>query len=132
MSIFLYFTNRERFRAKYMPRIAGWMVALAASRARRKLKRIGPISVLIDNCTIGYGVTHETVRVNDHARKCGYLARVPVWGLENTSEEHRNATYLPGISYLNCLGLINLFTSAELFAERFSQPVGLVQGVRYM
>ena len=51
--------------------------------------------------------------------------------VENTSDECKNIQYLPGIALLAEQGHIELYSSAELKAERFRQPVGRYSGYGY-
>lgn len=121
--------NPERLRRKYFPKVADWMLRRGIEEARAKLEGLGPASILIDNTVLGFAVTHETRWIPFSAKgKGGIAARVPVYSLANKTREHRNASYLPPIVYLAELGLLKLWTSAELSDERFRQPVGRYRG----
>jgi hypothetical protein len=128
----------EGARFKYMPTIARWMARNSTNLARSELKRIGPISLLVDNTVLQHSVTHETAQISTGVKKwgshdvpTGYAARIAVHPADSTSIEYQNIQYLPGIVHLAREGLVNLKTSAELWDEQFHQPVGRFRGYGY-
>ena len=112
-----------------MPRVARLVLDHATQSARRTLKKQAPLTLLIDNTVLDIAVTHENKWVT-HSRG-GYIARVPVYGRKNTSERHRQSSYLTGIAHLARLGLVRLHQSAELENEQFRQPSGRYRGYGY-
>ena len=122
-------TLPERLRFRLMPRVARFALDQATRVTRQKLSAERPLSVLVDNTILDIAVTHEGKWVK-HSRG-GYVARVPVYGRGNTSDRHRQASYLTGIAHLARLGLIRLHQSAELREEQFRQPPGRYRGYGY-
>jgi hypothetical protein len=108
----------------------------ATYQAERRLRKTGPIRVLIDNSALAHGVTHESSWISTGTEMwggripvdTGYLARLPVHGHTNQSETYREITYLIGISELARKGLIELVRSSELDAEACRHPPGLYSG----
>lgn len=107
-------------------------------RARQRLKKDGPIAVLVDNMVLDRSVTHETAWISTGVKKwgpldvqTGYQARIAVHPADGTSEEYRNIQFLPGIAHLARKGYISLKTSAELRDEQFRQPIGRFSGYGY-
>lgn len=129
---------RERLRFKYLPRISNWLVRASTTRTRRRLKRSGPIEILIDNTVLAHAITHETAWISTGVQKwgthdidTGYAARIPVHSPDDESDVYQNIRYLPGIASLAREHLIFIKTSAELAAERFRQPTGRFSGYGY-
>lgn len=122
-------TLPERLRFRLMPRIARLVLNRATRTARRRLGAGTPLGVLVDNTVLDIAVTHEGKWIT-HSRG-GYVARVPVYGRQNTSERHRQASFLTGIAHLAHLGLVQLHQSAELREEQFRQPAGRYRGYGY-
>lgn len=119
----------ETLRYRLMPHVARIALDRATSRARRTQGADKPLGVLIDNTVLDIAVTHEGKWIS-HSRG-GYVARVPVYGRNNTSERHRQASYLTGIAHLARLGSVSLHQSAELKDEQFRQPPGRYRGYGY-
>lgn len=123
----------HRYRAKFV----NWLLQLSTQRARSKLARSGPVTVLIDNSVLGHGRTHETVV---HMQKInwppgGEPGEVPIIyraPIDFTKKDRelvcQNIRYLPGIAHLARLGFLTLRTSFELLSERNHQPIGRFQG----
>ena len=131
------FVSRLRYQlpARLFPKLARISLKYATRQARRTLSAEHPLKILLDNTVLDIAVTHETKwittdvqTIGDYVHHAGHLARVPVYGFKNTSERHKQATYLPGLSHLASLGLAKLFTSAELKDEQFRQPMGRYRG----
>lgn len=124
----------ENWRYRYMPGLVDLAVAATTFPAQRVLRK-KPLIVLVDNCTIGKAVTHETAWVSTGVSKwgeldteTGYAARICVYGPDSDSVDYRNVLFLPGIAYLARKGLLELCTSAELQDEQFRQPGGRFRG----
>ena len=122
---------------KYMPRIANCMCKMATYTASRELRR-KRIRILADVTIFQHAVTHETAWVNtglkpwgDGHVATGYQARTCVHSGNNTNITYRNITYLPGIAYLAQKDLLEIYTSAELEAEKHRQPGGRFRGYGY-
>lgn len=113
-----------------MPHVARLAMNQATRNARRTLSAETPLAVLVDNTVLDIAVTHEGKWVM-HSRG-GYIARVPVYGRKNTSQRHRQASYLAGLAHLARLGLARLHQSAELEDEQFRQPSGRYRGYGYV
>ncbi|MDF2367237.1 hypothetical protein [Sneathiella sp.] len=114
------------------------MLKLSTLKAGQILDSHGPVKVLVDSATLGHGVTHETDWISTGTQKWGdidfdggYLARIPVHSTDDKSDLGENARYLASIAYLAETGRISLWTSAELQAERFYQPLGRFSGYGY-
>lgn len=122
-------TLPERLRFRLMPRVARFALDQATRGARPTLSAERPLSVLVDNTVLDIAVTHEGKWIT-HSRGA-YVARVPVYGRGNTSDRHRQASYLTGIAHLTRLGLMRLHQSAELQEEQFRQPSGRYRGYGY-
>jgi hypothetical protein len=88
-----------------------------------------PLGVLVDNTIFDIAVTHEGKWIS-HSHG-GYVARVPVYGRSNTTERHRQASYLTGLAHLAQIGSVSLHQSAELEDEQFRQPSGRYRGYGY-
>lgn len=113
-------------------------VARSTMRARRYLKKNGPLSVLVDSSVLGCAITHETAWISTGTKKwgphdfeAGYAARIPVEAPGTDWRVYEEIRYLPGIANLAKAGLLKLHTSAELVAERFRQPAGRYSGYGY-
>lgn len=125
----------ERLRFKHGPAMADAALSLSTLRARARLSRIGPLSILVDNAVLFHAVTHETAWVSTGTTKwgpndveTGYAARIPVRRKDGTSREYSNVSFLAGIAHLARHGRLSLFTSGELDVERFKQPAGRFSG----
>lgn len=126
---------KDHWRYKYVPRVSGWLLDLSTLNARRVLKGVGSISVLIDNTILFHGITHETTWISkgtlnwgETKVETGHSARLPVHAADDDSEEYGNIKYLAGIAHLARRGTISLKTSAELQDERIRQPSGRFTG----
>jgi hypothetical protein len=124
----------ERLRHRYLPPLAAKAVDLSTRRAQRLLRDC-PVSVLVDNSVLSFGVIHETAWVPtgestppNISIRPGYSARVPIYSARDTSDVYRNVSFLPGIAALARQGRLQLMTSAELSAERFRQRNGRYLG----
>ena len=122
-------------KARTRHRLADLFVSMATFEAARKLRKSGPITVLIDNSTIAHGVTHETAWISTGTKmwgnipfESGYSARIPVHSHTNDSNNYREITYLIGLAHLARLGLIKLVRSKELHAESIRHPSGMFAG----
>ncbi len=129
---------RERFRFRYGPRIANWRLQRATVKARRKIKAIGPIRLLIDNTVLDHATTHETAWIqsglptNDpNGLGTGNAARIRVHGDNSDPRAYRNVCYLTGIAHLSRIMAISLCSSDELEEERAAQPAGRFRGYGY-
>ena len=119
-------------RARYV----NWHLQRSTRQARRWLTDSDRISVLIDNSTLRYARTHETVSitqlVNWPPGSEPTEVRIPYRAQRVFKEEHQgineNIPYLPGIAYLARIGMLKLMTSRELKSEQNHHPVGAVQG----
>lgn len=125
----------QRLRFTYSPVAAHWIAWLATFRARAKLSRACPLSLLVDSTVLFHSITHETAWVStDPAQRgreqggTGYFARVPVRPESDESEMHREVKYLATIAYLARTGYLSLKTSAELLAEQHRQRAGRYMG----
>ena len=122
---------------RYGPCLVNWVLQGSTFRARKSLKGSEPITVLIDNCVLGHGRTHESVeylqRINwppgSKASKVPVLYRAPIDVKHKYGQKvYDSVQYLPGIVHLTRLGLIQLKTSFELLSERDHQPMGRYEG----
>jgi hypothetical protein len=125
----------ERLRFKLSPKLADWSVRNSAAIARRKLSKSEPVRVLVDNSVLGNAVTHETQFISTGPNQwgtisvnTGYMARIPIHSISNTSAIYKSVSYLPGIIQLFRTGDLGLFTSAELQSEAWQQPAGRYGG----
>jgi hypothetical protein len=129
-------TRWTRAKHRLWQKTAEVFVFLSTIEASHKLKRSGPITVLIDNSTLAHGVTHETVWISTGTKlwggvtpiETGYQSRIPVHSHANTSETYREIRYLIGIAELARKGHIKLVRSSELAAEAWRHPPGLLTG----
>ena len=127
----------ERFRFKYVPRYANWVVNCSTLRAQLSLKQSSPIKVLVDNNVFAHGVTHETTWIATGmsemfpGQELGYAARIPIHAENDESDDYEDIQYLAGIAHLARLGFVRLMTSTELFAEKDLQPIGRYRGYGY-
>ena len=122
---------------RYKAKFVNWLLQLSTHRARSKLARSGPITVLIDNSVLGHGSTHETIEVmqkinwppgGEHG-EVPIIYRAPIDFTKKDRESVcQNIRYLPGIAHLARLGFLTLRTSCELLSERNHQPIGRFQG----
>lgn len=119
----------ERLRFRLMPYVARIALDRATRKARRMLGPNAPLGVLVDNTVLGIAVTHEGKWIS-HSRG-GYLARVPVYGRNNTTELHRQVSYLTGLAHLAHIGSVSLHQSAELEEEQLRHPSGRYRGYGY-
>ena len=123
----------HRYRAKFV----NWLLQLSTQRARSRLAKSGPVTVLIDNSVLGHGRTHETVV---HMQKINWppgsepgevpiIYRAPIDFTQKDRElVYQNIKYLPGIAHLARLGFLTLRTSFELLGERNHQPFSRFKG----
>lgn len=116
---------------------AEFYVGASVFQAKQYLRRHGPITVLIDNSTLGHGITHESAWIDtgismwgDIPVPTGYSARIPVHPANSSDRVYTEVKYLVGLAELAKAGLINLVTSAELHAEVTRQPIGRFRGYR--
>jgi hypothetical protein len=119
----------ERLRFRLMPYVARIALDRATRKARHMLRPNMPLGVLVDNTIFDIAVTHEGKWIS-HSHG-GYVARVPVYGRSNTTERHRQASYLTGLAHLAQIGSVSLHQSAELEDEQFRQPSGRYRGYGY-
>lgn len=128
MSFFRLRRAIQRARYRFMPKIAEWTVRNSTAVARRMMKVDRPLLVLLDNTVLAHGLTHRTAWVStgrkkwgNHQVDTGYAARMPIQPGE--PRFYASVKYLPGIVHLAKTGYISFYTSAELKAERFHQPM---------
>lgn len=114
------------------------LVNLSTIQARAHLRGTTPLRILVDTSVLGHSITHETAWISTGTKKwgphdiaTGYAARIPVHSPKNDSRLYQEVRYLAGIAQLARRGHIELFTSAELKAETFRQPVGRFSGYGY-
>lgn len=116
-------------------RICRTLVSLSTYQAQRYIGKKAPLRILLDNSVLAHSVTHETAWISTGIKKwgphdidTGYAARVPVHSPKNDSRTYQEVRYLAGIAHLAKIGRVQLFTSAELHAERLRQPIGRFSG----
>ncbi len=132
---------RDRFsvmRIEALRRFARVQVNLSTLQSRAYLKKTGVLRILVDNSVLGHAITHETAWISTGTKKwgshdieTGYAARIPVHSAESNLRLYNEIRYLPGIALLAKRDLIELYTSAELRAEVFRQPIGRFSGYGY-
>lgn len=130
---------RTNLAFRYMPKIAEWAVWAASARAAPALKRIAPIRLLIDSNIHAHAVTHEDGWIDTgtklwggvHPVQTGYAARIPVHSADNDTREYRDICRLTVISTLARKGIFELYTSAELMAERTRHPPARFESISY-
>ncbi len=120
----------ERFRFKLIPLIARGLLQYATHKTRKNAAGKEIATILVDNTVLDLAVTHEGKWIQ-HSRG-GYVARVPVYGRKNSSERHKQASYLTSLTHLARSGIIKFFQSAELEEEKFRQPAGRYRGYGYV
>ena len=122
---------------RYKAKFANWFLQLSTHRARSKLARSGPITVLIDNSVLGHGSTHETIEVMQKINwppggEPGEVPKIYRAPIDITKEYgelvYESIRYLPGIAHLARLGFLILRTSNELLSEQNHQPIGRFRG----
>jgi hypothetical protein len=131
-------TRARRSASKELGRI---LQDLTTIKARWRLRRSGPIEVLIDTSALASAVTHESTWVSMGPKEwgnvlvdTGYLARVPIrqqparGATEHERRDFRDACFLVGIAHLARLGLIRLRSSGELRVEQWTHPIGMLKG----
>lgn len=128
----------EHLRFTYAPRVVDWLLDKSTLRAQSVLRKRGGLGILIDNTVLYHAVTHETGWVSTgnsnwgpHEIDTGYAARIPVHPADVESREYRNVCYFGGLAHLARLGLLTIFTSAELQDEQSRQPSGRYRGYGY-
>lgn len=120
----------EGLRFRYLPQIANGLLDVTTRSARTALSSDKPLRVLVDSTIHHHAVTHESGWVSTGTKlwggvvpiEGGYVARIPVYRHDSDKAAYQDIKYLPGIIHLARLGYIQLLTSAELEAERESQP----------
>lgn len=125
-------------RFKYAPRVVDWLVDKSTMRAKAWIRENGSLRILVDNTILYHAVTHETVWISTGRKKwgpqeidTGYAARVPVHPANTDSREYRNVCFLTGLAHLARLGMVTLYTSAELRDEQLRQPSGRYRSYSY-
>lgn len=128
----------EHLRFKYTPAIVDWLVDKSTWSAQRWIRKNGSVRILVDNPVFFHGVTHESGWIStgesdwgNQKINTGYLARVPVHYPCPGNREYENICMLPGLVHLARIGLIELYTSAELKNEQFRHPSGRYRGYGY-
>lgn len=116
----------ERLRRWAYPKLGRFMLWAATYEARKELAGKRPLGILIDTCVLGIAVTHETVWLQ--RRGWGAATRVPVYDVNNQSEDHKQASYLTVLRHLVSLGHLQFWGSRSLEAERRLNPPGMVTG----
>ena len=120
------------WKAKYVD----WYLQRSTREARRRLAGSDRLKVLIDNSTLRYARTHETISLKQQLNwppgSEPSEVSVPYRAPRVFGEEHRdineNIPYLPGIAYLARIGMLKLMTSRELKNEQLHHPVGAARG----
>jgi hypothetical protein len=138
------FTQRVReFRTnlafRYMPRIAELAVWAASAKQMPKLRSIAPIKLLLDSTIHAHAITHEDAWIDTgevlwggvHPIQTGYAARIPVHSADNETREYRDICRLTVLATLARRGVFQLYTSAELMAERIRHPPARFQTTGY-
>ena len=122
---------------RYKAKLVNGLLQLSTHKARSRLARSGPVTVLIDNSVLGHGRTHETVnnmqKINwppgSEPEEVPIIYRAPIDFIQKDRElVYQNIRYLPGIAHLARLGFLMLRTSCELLSERNHQPIGRFRG----
>lgn len=102
----------------------------ATAKARSILNRSGPLTLLLDNSVLRFGVSHEETLVK--TATSAYFARARV---QYEPEQHRcvadNVQYLAPIAYLARKSFLQLKTSAEIMDEAAKHPSGHFRGYSY-
>ena len=120
----------------YRKKYVNWRLQRSTREARRLLTGSARISVLIDNSTLRYARTHETVSIKQQLNwppgsqpsEVSVLCRAPkIFGAEHR-DINENIPYLPGIAYLARIGMLKLMTSRELKSEQNHHPIGAIRG----
>ncbi|MBB3956301.1 hypothetical protein [Novosphingobium sediminicola] len=129
---------KEHLRFKYAPRIVDWLLDKSTNRAKAWIRAHGKLRILVDNTVLHHAVTHETGWVSTGTSNwgpleigTGYSARIPVHPTDPASREYQNVCFLPGLAHLMRMGLVTIYTSAELKDEQFRQPSGRYHGYGY-
>lgn len=125
----------KSIRTRMIQRSTQTLLHRSTAKARQFLEANGPLRILIDSSVLGHGITHETEWISTGPKKwgnveinSGYLARIPVHSPVNDGRTYNEVRYLPGIAQLAKAGLLQLWSSGELEAERFRQPAGRFGG----
>jgi hypothetical protein len=126
---------RRDLKEKAVRGIARRMVPTSTVIARARLRRMGPLKVLVDTSVCGHSVTHGTAWINTGKKMwghieidTGYSARVPVYSRESDLRVFKESRYLAGLAYLAKSNALQFFNSAELHAEQLRQPAGRFRG----
>lgn len=137
---------RERLRGmrraiafRLMPSIAEAAVSAASAGARSKLRAIRPVRLLLDSTIHAHAITHEDTWIDTgevlwggvHAIQTGYAARVPIHSRANNSRQYQDVCRITVIATLARKGMFELYTSAELMAERTRHPPARFETVGY-
>src|SRR4051812_5654274 len=104
-----------------------------------RLRENAPIKLLLDSTIHAHAITHESAWIDTgtklwggvHPVRTGYVARIPVHSIENRSAEYGDICRLTVITRLARRGLFELYTSAELMAERDRHPTPRFQATGY-
>lgn len=119
-------------RAKYVE----WRLRRSTREARRWLTGCTRINLLIDNSTLRYARTHETISIKQRliwppggeSSEISIPFRVPRVYEKGHKGVNENIPYLPGIAFLARIGMLKLVTSRELKSEQLHHPIGAAQG----
>ena len=122
-----------------MPRLAEWSVWAASANSISKLRKVGPVKLLLDSTIHAHAITHEETWIDTgtklwggvHPIRTGYVARIPVHSANNNSQQYRDISRLTIITTLARRGFFELYTSAELMAERDRHPPGRFRTTSY-
>ena len=117
-------------------KLVDWCLQLSTREACKILAARDGINVLIDNSTLRFGRTHETIGLaqktnwppGEEPGEIPILYRAPIVFDEQHKRVNENTPYLPGIAYLARVGRLTLKTSRELLSEQNHHPVGAAQG----
>ena len=100
------------------------------SNAMPNLRKRAPIKLLLDSTIHAHAITHEEAWIDTgtkrwggvHPIQTGYVARIPVHSVDNASRIYNDICRLTVITTLARKGIFELYTSAELMAERDRHP----------
>ena len=124
---------------RYMPKIAELAVWAASANALPKLRSIAPVKLLLDSTIHAHAITHEDTWIDTgevlwggvHPMRTGYAARVPIHAVDNDTRQYRDVCRLTVIATLARKQVFQLYTSAELMAERTRHPPARFEATGY-
>lgn len=130
---------RTNLAFRLMPKLADLSVWAASVAAMPKLRRVAPLRILLDSTIHAHAITHEDAWIDTgtvlwggvHPIETGYAARIPVHSADNDTQLYRDICRLTVITALARKGIFELYTSAELMAERTRQPPARFESTSY-